>query len=78
MKNNYVLTKEVKEEHVSANGIILSAEKYNRKAKVIKTSSSAVAEDDIIIKAIGQGTVFKINGEEHEILNENHIFGTIQ
>lgn len=78
MKNNYVLSKELTEEHVSESGIILSVEKYNRKATVIKTGSILVSEGDVIIKLIGQGTKFKINDEEYEVLNENHILGIIQ
>lgn len=78
MKNNYVLSKELIEEHKSDSGIILSVEKYNRKATVVKTSSCVVTEGDIIIKVIGQGTKFKINDEEYEVLSENHILGVIQ
>lgn len=77
MKNNCVLSKELIEEHTSESGIILSVEKYNRKATVICTGSTAVSVGDTIIKVIGQGTKFKINDEEYEVLSENHILGII-
>ena len=78
MKNKNVLVKELKEEQVSAGGIILTTEKYNRKAIVIKSASDEVKEGDTIIKTIGKGTMFKINGEEYEILNEAHILAVIE
>jgi co-chaperonin GroES (HSP10) len=78
MKNNNVLIKEIKEEHVSPSGIILTTEKYNRKAIVIQSASKEVKVGDTIIKTIGKGTMFKINGEEYEILNEGHILGIIE
>lgn len=78
MKNNNVLVKEIKEEQqVTASGIILATEKYNRKAIVIQSASSEVNVGDTIIKTMGKGTMFKINGEEYEILNEGHILGII-
>lgn len=78
MKNNNVLIKEIKEEQVSPSGIILTTEKYNRKAIVIQSASSEVKVGDTIIKTIGKGTMFKINGEEYEILNEGHILAIIE
>jgi co-chaperonin GroES (HSP10) len=78
MKNNNVLIKEIKEEQVSPSGIILTTEKYNRKAIVIQSASKEVKVGDTIIKTIGKGTMFKINGEEYEILNEGHILGIIE
>jgi co-chaperonin GroES (HSP10) len=78
MKNKNVLVKELKEEHVSAGGIILTTEKYNRKAVVIKSASDEVKEGDTIIKTLGKGTMFKINGEEYEILHEGHILAVIE
>ncbi len=78
MKNKNVLVKELKEEQVSPSGIILTTEKYNRKAIVIKSASDEVKEGDTIIKTLGKGTMFKINGEEYEILNEGHILAVIE
>lgn len=78
MKNNNVLVKEIKEEQVSAGGIILTAQKYNRKARVIQSASDEVKVGDTVIKNIGTGTLFTINGEEYEILNEAHILGIIE
>lgn len=78
MKNNNVLIKEIKEEHISPSGIILATEKYNRKAIVIQSASKEVKVGDTIIKTVGNGTTFKINGEEYEILNEGHILGIIE
>lgn len=77
MKNNSVLVKEIKEEQVSPSGIILTTEKYNRKAIVIQSASPEINIGDTIIKTIGKGTMFKINGEEYEILNEGHILGIL-
>jgi co-chaperonin GroES (HSP10) len=79
MKNNYVLTKEViEEENVSKGGIILLPEKYNRRCIVVKSSGSNVNEGDTIIKSIGKGTIFKIDGEEYEIIHENNILGILE
>ena len=78
MKNNNVLVKEIKEEQqVTASGIILATEKYNRKAIVLQSASPEIKIGDTIIKTMGKGTMFKINGEEYEILNEGHILGII-
>jgi co-chaperonin GroES (HSP10) len=79
LKNNYVLTKEIIEkEKVSSGGIILPSEKYNRKCIVIKSSSEEVREGQTVIKTIGKGTIFRIDGEEYEALHENHILGIIE
>jgi co-chaperonin GroES (HSP10) len=78
MKNKHVLIKELKEKQVSPNGIIIATEKYNRKAVVIQTASDEVNVGDTIIKTIGKGTIFKINGEEYEILHEGHILAVIK
>ncbi len=78
MKNKNVLIKELKEECISPSGIILSTEKYNRKAIVIRTASDQVKVGDTIIKTIGNGTMFRINGEECEILHESHILAIIK
>jgi co-chaperonin GroES (HSP10) len=78
MKNKNVLVKELKEEQVSPSGIILATEKYNRKAVVIQTASDEVKIGDTIIKTLGKGTMFKINGEEYEILHEGHILAVIE
>lgn len=78
MKNNNVLVKEIKEEQVSPSGIIINTEKYNRKAIVIQSASPEIKIGDTIIKTMGKGTTFNINGEEYEILNEGHILGIIE
>jgi co-chaperonin GroES (HSP10) len=78
MKNNNVLVKEIKEEHKSQAGIILPTEKYNRKAIVIQSNCDQIKVGDIIIKSIGNGTMFKINAEEYEILHEEHILAVIE
>jgi co-chaperonin GroES (HSP10) len=78
MKNKNVLVKELQEEQVSPSGIILTTEKYNRKAIVIQSASNEVNVGDTIVKTIGKGTMFKINGEEYEILHEGHILAVIE
>lgn len=78
MKNKNVLIKEVKEDNISPSGIILTPKKYNRKAVVIQTASDEVQIGDTIIKTVGNGTTFKINGEEHEILHEEYIFAILE
>jgi len=78
MKNNYVLTKEIIEEKISEGGIILPSEKYNRICIVIKSGLDDVKEGCSIIKTIGNGTTFNINGEEYEVLHESHILGIIE
>lgn len=77
MKNNFVLTKEIIEKRVTESGIILPDEKWNRKCIAIKSDSEQIKEGDTLIKTIGKGTVFKINGEEYEIIHENNILAVI-
>jgi co-chaperonin GroES (HSP10) len=77
MKNNNVLVKELIEEQANVGGLILPKEKHNRKAIVIKSASDAVQSGDIIIKTIGNGTSFKIDNEDYEILHEEHILATL-
>lgn len=78
LKNNYVLVKEIIEEQITESGILLLTEKYNRKCIVVKSSSDDIREGNTIIKTIGKGTIFKIEGEEYEILHENHILAIIE
>lgn len=78
MKNKNVLLKELKEEQMSANGIIIPVGKYNRKAKVIESNSIEIKPGDIVLKTIGNGTVFIIDGEEYEVLHESHILAIIE
>lgn len=77
MKNNNVLVKEHIEEQESVSGLILLKEKYNRKAVVIESGSSAVQPGDIIVKTIGNGTSFRIDNEDYEILHEEHILAIL-
>lgn len=77
MKNNNVLVKEHIEEQASVSGLILLKEKHNRKAVVIESGSSAVQSGDIIIKTIGNGTSFRIDNEDYEILHEEHILAIL-
>jgi co-chaperonin GroES (HSP10) len=74
MKNNFILIKDIKQEELKSNsGIILTIEKYNRNAVVIKSLSHDIKEGDIVIKNIGTGTLFSIDGEDYEILHESNI-----
>jgi co-chaperonin GroES (HSP10) len=77
MKNNNVLIKEIKDIKETKSGILLPQEKYNRKATVISSDSSYVNAGDTIIKSIGNGTMFNINGEDYEILHESHILAIV-
>jgi co-chaperonin GroES (HSP10) len=77
MKNNNVLVKEHIEEQQNISGLILPKEKHNRKAIVIKSASNEVHTGDIIIKTIGNGTSFKIDNEDYEILHEEHILAKL-
>ena len=79
MKNKNILTKELLEETVTKGGIILpNTEKHNRKAIVIQSDCPDIKPGDIVIKTIGNGTKFNIDGEEYEILNEGSILGIIE
>jgi co-chaperonin GroES (HSP10) len=78
MKNKYVLIKELKQEVVTASGLILSEEKYNRKATAICSDSSVINVGDTIIKTIGRGTMFTLDDEDYEILHEVHVLGIIE
>lgn len=77
MKNKCVLIKEYTKE-LQQSSIILPKEKYNRKAIVIKSDCDEIKPNDIIIRTLGNGTQFKINGEEYEILHEDHILAIIK
>lgn len=77
LKNNAVLIKEIKEVAVTKSGLLLPTQKYNRKAEVIATASSDVNVGDVILKTIGHGTIFNIDGQEYEILHEDHILAKI-
>jgi len=77
MKNSNVLIKEIKKESIHS-GIILPTEKYNRLAIVIQSASDEISVGDTIIKTIGNGTLFKINGDDYEILHEDHILAIIK
>lgn len=78
MKNKCVLIQDIKETNITASGLILPQEKYNRKSKVIISDSNEVSEGDIIIKSVGNGTIFNIDGEEYEILHESHILAILK
>jgi co-chaperonin GroES (HSP10) len=79
MKNNYVLVKELEQkEEIAQSGIILPNEKYNRKAIVIESDCDELKPNDIIIRTLGNGTTFKINGDEYEILHECYILAIIE
>lgn len=78
LKNNAVLIKEIKEIPITKSGLLLPNKKYNRKAEVIATASSNVTIGDIILKTIGHGTIFNIDGQEYEILHEDHILAIIK
>jgi co-chaperonin GroES (HSP10) len=77
LKNDNVLIQDIDDERV-INGIILPKEKWNRKAKVILSSSSQLKPGDIILKTIGNGTEFRINGQKYEILHIDKIFTKIE
>lgn len=78
MKNGYILTKEVINENVSKHGLILPTEKYNRICTAIKSDSPEISEGDTLLKLIGKGTIFNINGEEYEIIHESSIIAKIK
>jgi len=79
MKNKYVLIRECPQETVTAGGIIIPEEKYNRKAVVLLAGDDVdVKEGDTIIKTIGKGTIHNFGDEELEILHENHILAVIE
>ena len=78
MKNNYILVEEIPQETVTSGGIIIPEEKYNRKAKVLRSDNDQVKEGDMVIKTIGKGTEYTLNGKKVEILHLNHILAVIE
>jgi len=78
MKNNYILVEEIPQETVTSGGIFIPEEKYNRKAKVLCSDNDQVKEGDTVIKTIGKGTEYTLNGKKVEILHLNHILAVIE
>lgn len=80
MKNDYILTKEIPQgERVTDSGLIIPEEKYNRKALVIEAADDLeVKKGDTVIKTIGKGTDYTLDGEKFEILHINHVLAVIE
>mgnify|MGYP001567394519 CR=1 FL=1 len=80
MKNSYILTQEViNTERKTDSGLILPDEKYNRIALVIEAADDLeVKKGDKIVKTIGKGTEYTLDGDKFEILHINHILAVIE
>lgn len=80
MKNDYILTQEIEQgERVTDSGLIIPEEKYNRKALVIEAAEGLeVKKGDKIIKTIGKGTEYILDGNKFEILHINHVLAVIE
>lgn len=79
MKNDYILVEELPQETVSAGGIIIPEQKYNRHAVVIEAADGLeVKKGDKVIKTIGKGTDYTLDGKKYEILHINHILAVIE
>ena len=80
MKNSYILTQEiVKGERRTDSGLILPVEKYNRVALVIEAADGLeVKKGDKIVKTIGKGTEYTLDGDKFEILHINHVLAVIE
>lgn len=80
MKNSYILTQEiVKGERRTDSGLILHDEKYNRVALVIEAADDLeVKKGDKIVKTIGKGTEYTLDGDKFEILHINHVLAVIE
>ena len=80
MKNDYLLIQEIKQkETTTASGIIIPAEKYNRKAKVINAGDAEhLKAGDVILKNMGKGTMVTLNDIEFEVIHVNQIIAIIE
>lgn len=80
MKNDYILTQEIEQgEQRTESGIIIPEEKYNRVALVIEASNNLeVKKGDKIVKTIGKGTEYTLDGDKFEILHINHVLAVIE
>lgn len=80
MKNNFILTQEViQPEKRTEGGLIIPNEKYNRLALVIEVADGLeVKKGDKIVKTIGKGTEYTLDGDKFEILHINHILAVIE
>ena len=80
MKNNYLLIQEIEQKETKTpGGIIIPAEKHNRKAKVINSGDAEhLKEGDVILKNMGKGTMFTLNDVEFEVIHVNQIIAIIE
>tara|TARA_R110001592_G_scaffold155797_2_gene385795 strand:+ start:279 stop:530 length:252 start_codon:yes stop_codon:yes gene_type:complete len=80
MKNNYLLIQEIEqEESKTASGIIIPAEKHNRKATIINAGDCKDLEKgDVILKNIGKGTMVTLNDTEFEVIHINQLIAVIK
>ena len=80
MKNDYLLIQEIKQkETTTASGIIIPAEKHNRKAKVINAGNAEhIKAGDVILKNMGKGTMVTLNDTEFEVIHINQIIALIE
>jgi len=80
MKNNYILTQEVPQtERKTESGLIIPGEKYNRIALVLEVGGNLeVKKGNKIIKTIGKGTEYTLDGNKYEILHINSILAVIE
>ena len=80
MKNDYILTQEIEQgERITDSGLIIPEEKYNRIALVIEASNNLeVKKGDKIVKTIGKGTEYTLDGDKFEILHINHVLAVIE
>tara|TARA_R100000697_G_scaffold106973_1_gene121581 strand:+ start:415 stop:675 length:261 start_codon:yes stop_codon:yes gene_type:complete len=80
MKNNYLLIQEIEQQETKTpSGIIIPAEKYNRKARVINSGDAEhIKNGDTIIKNLGKGTMITLNDVEFEVIHINQIIAIIE
>lgn len=80
MKNSYILTQEIEQtEKKTKSGLIIPVEKYNRVALVMEAADGLeVKKGDKIIKTIGKGTEYTLDGNKFEIVHINHILAVIK
>lgn len=77
MKNGYILIQDIKNKKVNEK-LYIPDEKYNRFARVLKTSDNSIFNPgDIIIKPIGRSTPIKIEGIIYDCLKECFVFAKI-
>ena len=79
MKNDYILIKDLEQDEIIKNNIILPKPKYNRNAIVLAVGKNKELKvGDHILKNVGKGTKMIINDIEFEMIHIDDIMAVIK